>query len=312
MLDVIVVGAGPIGLFAGYYLGLRKLKSLILESKEVYGGQPLKIYPEKIISDVPGILAVKSKDFIEMLYQQYETFAKDIPIHYQEEIIEIKKLQDSYLVITNKDKYESKTILISSGNGVNIPKKLEVEGVDEKVLYQITDLKSLLNKDVIVLGGGDSALDNANLLKDIAKSVTLIHRRAEFRGHEHSLELFRNSLGNVITSAHIDKIIIENDKHFLLINSTEKIYFDYLVVNYGFLESKNYFSNILNIDTLGIQVKTNMETSFEGVFCVGNACSYYGKTKTLTTGFGEVITAVTAIHQKIYPSKNPTFYSSIK
>lgn len=317
MYDVIIIGAGPIGLFSTFYSSLRGLKTLTLENASTYGGQLLNIYPEKMIYDIAGIKEVKAKDYIENLYNQYLPYKEKNPILYNIIINDIINIDSHYLIKTNNGEYETKTILVASGNGCCTPRKLEVENASKckNILYRIDSIDKYKNKNIAVLGGGDSALDIANMLVKYS-NVYLIHRREEFRAHEESIELFKKSNGNILTPMDIESIDYDqNCKSLNLINKNSnkkiKIDVDYVFVSYGLLPSNNIFNNILNCDTLGIIVNQSYQTSLDGIYAIGNACSYVGKVKNIMSGMGEAVSAITSIHQYIYPTKNPTFYSSI-
>jgi thioredoxin reductase (NADPH) len=309
--DILIIGAGPIGLYSAYLSSVRNLKGLVIEKTANYGGQLKSVYPEKIIHDIPSIKGIKANDFADGLYNQYAIYSETFPIHYEETILSVIKENDYYILTTSKQTYTTKVILVCSGNGENIPNKLELENVDNKVLYAVTNVEKFINKDIIVLGGGDSALDVANMLVKNAKSLTLIHRRSEFRAQESSLNLLKQSQGKIITNAIPTAITIEEGAHYLYIPN-DKIYFDYIIVNYGFKQNASIFSQLVNVDKFGITIKTNMESSSYNIFAVGNACSYYGKVKTLACGFGEANTAIIAIHQRLFPDKNPIIYTSTK
>ena len=317
MFDVIIIGAGPVGLFSTFYSSLRGLKTLTLESSNTYGGQLINIYPEKSIYDLAGIREIKAKDYINELYNQYLPYSKKNPIIYEIEIFEVISNNEYHIIKTNKGDFETKTILIASGNGCNSPRKLEVENASkcQNILYRLDNIEKYKDKKIVVLGGGDSALDIANMLVKIA-DVTIVHRRNEFRAHEESLELFTKLNGKIITPMNVESIVFTDkcEALNLINNETNKkitLTADYVFVSYGLLPSKNIFNNFLDSDTLGILVKSNYSTSIKGIYAVGNACSYLGKVKTITVGMGEAITAITAIHQYLFPTKNPIFYSSI-
>ena len=317
MYDVIIIGAGPVGLFSTFYSSLRGLKTLTLENTSNYGGQLISIYPEKNIYDIAGIKEIKAKDYIEELYKQYLPYKDINPILYNIEILNLKKLDSSYIIETNNGNFETKTILVASGNGCCTPRKLEVENASKckNILYRIDTIDKYKGKNIAILGGGDSAIDIANMLVNYS-NVYLIHRRTEFRAHEESINKYKLANGKILTPMNVESIIYDgNCKGINLINkeTNERITIDtdYVFVSYGLLPSNNIFNNILNSDSLGIIVNQSYQTSLKGIYAVGNACSYIGKVKTIMSGLGEAVSAITSIHQYIYPSKNPTFYSSI-
>jgi len=320
MYELVIVGAGPIGVFATFYAGMRDIKTLTLESSDHIGGQLTDIYPEKPIYDIPGIKEIKAKDLITNLYEQYLPYKEKSPILFNQ-TIENCEIQDDYFILTvNGNKIETKTILLTSGNGNFNPRRLEVDGVKDckNIYYKLDSLQKFKNQDIIVLGGGDSALDWANMLTSVANKVCIVHRRNEFRAHETSITQFKNaSNSEILTPMNVNNVEKIDDKttRINLTNkdNNENISLDAhsIFVSYGMLPSNNIFSNIVDVDMLGIKVKSNMETSIDGIYAAGNCANYLGKVKTLASGFGDVATAITAIHQHLYPTKNPTFFSSL-
>ena len=319
MYELVIVGAGPIGLFASFYAGMRDIKTVTLESNDHHGGQLVDIYPEKPIYDIPGIKEIKAKDLIVNLYEQYLPYKEKVEIKYSQEIKSCEYKDDHFVLTVNDEVIETKTILLTSGNGNFNPRKLEVDGVKDckNIYYKLESLQKFKNQDIVVLGGGDSALDWANMLTSVANHVTLIHRRSEFRAHETSVTQFENTNNaQILTPMNVENVIKQDNKTLINLtnNSTKEssqVVADSIFVSYGMLPSKNIFSTIVDVDMLGIKVKSNMETSVNAIFAAGNAANYLGKVKTIAAGMGEVVTAITAIHQHLYPTKNPTFFSSV-
>lgn len=312
MLDLLIVGAGPVGLHSAFLAGTKKIKTKVIESLSYVGGQLTTLYPEKPIYDFPGIKEIKAKDLINELYNQYLPFKKDVPINLNEELKSIKKNEDYYIVETSNGIYETKTILLTTGNGSFIPRPLEIEGAKDikNLSYFVASLEKYIDKNVVVLGGGDSALDYANMIKDVAKSVHIVHRRNEFRALEESIEKFKN--GGVIHTPFVpSKLKITGDlgtniefKNSLS-EETISLDFDELVISFGLLPSSFNF-NEFGIDTSkdGILVKTNMETSSSNIFACGNSIFYPGKIKTIACGIGEATIAMHSIESIIYPKKS--------
>ena len=173
------------------------------------------------------------------------------------------------------------------------------------------------DKEVLVLGGGDSALDWGVMVKDVARKATLIHRRAEFRGHEETLEIFKTK-GIVKVPYTIDKLNVENNKVVSVeithkeTNEKETITCDYIIVNYGLLPSKNAYDSIgVDLEANSIKVTPNMASSKKAIFAAGNCVIYPGKMKTISTGYGEAATAINSINGYLNPGKaNAVVYSS--
>lgn len=320
MLDVVIVGSGPIGLFAGFYAGMRKLNGCIIESLPYVGGQLTTLYKDKEIFDIPTQKSIKAKDVIDQVYAQYKQFINEIPLYLNNELHSIKKIDGGYEIQTSKQKIECKTILFATGNGNFTPRKLTVEGNDaENILYKIDSIETFKDKKVVVLGGGDSALDWGVMLLENGIKTTIIHRRNEFRAHEETIEKFKSKNGIIKTPYDVVALNLKNNivKEIIIKNketeNEEQIDTDYILVNYGFLPSKNKFSEIdINMEQGSFIVSSDMSTSCEGIYACGNAVTYKGKLKTIAVGFGEAATAITAINHYIFPNKNvANIYSSV-
>ena len=191
MEDIIIIGAGPVGLYAGTLAALHNLKGIIFESLPNVGGQLTSLYPEKAIIDLPGFKSILAKDYIDELYAQQQSVNNPLPVHLNEKVISYEKEEDYFVVNTSLSTYKTKTILICSGMGSFEPRKAGLENEDKlnNVIYSITEKEKYRNKNIAILGGGDSAIDWAITLKDIAKEVYIVHRRDEFRGQSSSVNL---------------------------------------------------------------------------------------------------------------------------
>ena len=243
--DITIIGGGPAGLFAAFYAGMRQAKTKIIESLPTLGGQLSLLYPEKLIYDVAGFPNIKAQDLVDNLVKQIEPFKHDI--HLEETVLSFDKKDEVFTIKTDKGIHFSKTIIIAAGNGSFQPRRLNVPGNEKfeknQLHYYITNMNDFKDQDVVLCGGGDSAVDWALMLEDIAKSVTLIHRRPEFRAHEHSVEKLKASSINLKTPFVIESLNETND----LLNSitiknpkedlTETLSLDHLLVNYGFSSS---------------------------------------------------------------------------
>jgi len=318
MLDILIVGAGPVGLFAAFNSGMRKLKGAVIEALPYPGGQLTTLYAEKPIFDSPGIPYILAKDLVKNLLDQHSRFINDFPIHLNQQIKSIEKKEDHFVVVTTNHTFETKTLLFSSGNGTFEPRKLDMEGKEsENILYRVSDLSMFKDKDVVILGGGDSALDWGVMVKDVARNATLIHRRAEFRGHEETLDIFKTK-GTVKVPFVIEKLNVENNKVVSLdimnkeTNEKDNVKADYIIVNYGLLPSKNAYDSIgVELEKNSIKVTPDMASTIKGIFACGNCVIYPGKMKTISTGFGEAATAVNSINGYLNPGKaNAVIFSS--
>lgn len=302
--DLIIIGGGPIGMFAAYYAGMRELKTKLIESLPQLGGQIDLMYPEKIITDLGTVPQIKGKQLITNLEEQLDIFKTDITTN--ETVLEIEKNDDYFTVITNKDKYYARTILLTSGQGIFEPRKLGIHHNKEyektNLHYYVKNLECYRDQKIAVLGGGDSAVDWALMLEGIADKVYLIHRRQQFRAHEASVSQLKSSSIEKLTpyqlesiagdTTHVQELTLK-ERH-----GDEKITLpiDFLIVNYGF-HSDSLQLKKWGIDTqrAGAHVSQNMSTNIPGVFAAGDAASFNGKVKLLATGFGEVPTAINSI-----------------
>lgn len=321
MLDVVIIGAGPIGLFAAFNAGMRNLKGALIEAQSYVGGQLTTIYAEKPIYDIPGIKEIKAKDLAKQLYEQYLPFQDKIPLYLNNKFFEIERKEDFFLVKTANHIFETKTILLTVGNGGFNPRRLTLPGSDQyqNIVYFIKNIEDFANKQVVLLGGGDSALDWANVLVNVAKSTTLVHRRREFRAHDESIRLFEKR-GTILTPYTVEELLPKEEttlSHLVLKqvedNTYKTIEADVVIVNYGFLPSLIKYSNFnLEHDDLGLLIAQDMSTSLEGVYAAGNCVHYPGKLKTLASGLGEAVTAIHAINNRLFPTKNNLpIYSSV-
>ena len=311
MYDVVIIGAGPIGLYSAYYCGVSNLKTCVLESLSFAGGQLVNLYKDKFIYDIPGFKKITAGDFILSLEEQYEQFRDSVPIYYEQSVKEIQKEDGFFTIKTQNDVFVSKTILIATGAGEFRPRKLPQKNADNfENIHYVSKTEMYKDKNVVIFGGGDSAVDFALMLKDIAKNTSLIHRRNDFRALEHSLELLKNSNVNVLTPYEISEIYGDGNLatgielkrietgHEIKLNA------DYFLVNFGFLPSGVDFATWgVESSKEGIMVDTDASTSAEGVFAIGNCAIYKGKIKTITAGLGEVPIAITSIKRYLNPGK---------
>lgn len=304
--DLTIVGAGPVGLFAAFYAGIRKAKTKIIDSLPQLGGQLSTLYPEKYIYDVPGFPAIKACDLIANLERQIAPFEHEICL--EEEVQNIVQ-EDGYLRIeTIKGTHFSKAIIFAIGNGSFQPRRIALDGAleleGESIHYYISNMEDFSGKKVAIAGGGDSAIDWALMLENVAEKVSIIHRRPEFRGHEHSVEQLKNSEVAIYTPYVIDHLVMDktgfkgiqlketkNEKY-------EELLVDSLIVNYGFTSSLSHLKEWgLEVNRNAIEVHSDMSTNIPGVYAVGDICNYDGKVKLIATGFGEAPTAVNnALH----------------
>ncbi|MFS8525045.1 MAG: NAD(P)/FAD-dependent oxidoreductase, partial [Limnochordales bacterium] len=297
-----IVGGGPVGLFGAFYAGLRGMKTKIIEALPQLGGQPMAMYPEKYIFDVGGHQAVLAKDLVAELIKQATQFNPTVVLG--EEVEELQREGDVWKLSTAKGVHYSKTVVITAGMGAFSPKKLPLENLEKYenghgVEYAVVKLDDYRGKRVLVVGGGDSAVDFANMLEPVAAQVTIIHRRDRFRAHEASVEKMQQSSVVVKTPFEVKELHGEERLEAVTVfnNKTkeeETIPVDACVFALGFTPDLSKIERWgLELDNDAIVIKNfKMETNLPGVFAAGDIATYDGKIKLIATGFGEVANAV--------------------
>ncbi|GAB3803562.1 NAD(P)/FAD-dependent oxidoreductase [Virgibacillus kimchii] len=309
--DVTIIGAGPAGLFTAFYGGMRQASVKIIESLPHTGGQLTALYPEKYIYDVAGFPKVRAQDLVDNLEEQLNIF--DSTIVLGQAIEKLERLEDDTFKLTSNtnETHFTRTIIITAGNGAFQPRRLGIEGCDQfegiNLHYHVNDMNQYKDQNIVLLGGGDSAVDWALMLEPIAKKVTLVHRRDKFRAHEHSVEKLMNSSVDVLTpyvptdivaSDKINQIILEEVKG----DKKLELDVDSVLCNYGFVSTLGPIKDWgLEIEKNSIVVNTKMETNIPGIYAAGDITTYEGKVKLIATGFGEGPTAINNAKQYIDP-----------
>jgi ferredoxin/flavodoxin---NADP+ reductase len=307
IVDIIVIGGGPAGMFASFYAGMRQASVKVIESMPQLGGQLAALYPEKYIYDVAGFPKVTAQELVNNLLVQMKHFPIDVRL--EEKVHQVnKKAERLFEVTTDKDVHYSHAVIITGGVGAFEPRRLELPEAaqfEKKNLhYFVSDLNAFAGQKVLISGGGDSAVDWALMLEPIAEKVTLIHRRDKFRAHEHSVENLMNSKVNVVTPTEITKLHgsdrIEQVTLKDIKSGEETVHdVDAVVVNFGFVSSLGPISEWgLHIENGSIVVDSRMETNIPGIFAAGDITTYPGKLKLIAVGFGEAPTAIN--NAKVY------------
>ncbi|NCB82076.1 MAG: NAD(P)/FAD-dependent oxidoreductase, partial [Bacilli bacterium] len=303
-------GAGPSGLFAGFYAGMRKNKVQIIDSLEVPGGQLTALYPEKTIHDVPGYFAVKAETLVADLVKQTAQFC--VPIRLSEKVVDITPTENQgvYQVTTTKSSYLTKAVIIATGNGSFAPKPLKTdepsEFDDTKLGYSVTDKQQYAGKTVAVAGGGDSAIDLALMLSEVAASVSLIHRRDAFRAHESSVDKLHASDVHVVTPVTIRSISDYQEGLRIALSDDRELEVDHLIVQHGFLSNNKdirAWSVNLEMKRQHFMVDSHYQTSCENIYAIGDTANYDGKLGLIVEGFKEGPHAVNQIMTKIHSGK---------
>ncbi|MCA1055221.1 NAD(P)/FAD-dependent oxidoreductase [Rossellomorea aquimaris] len=310
--DATIIGGGPAGLFTAFYAGMRQMSVKIIESMPQLGGQLSALYPEKYIYDVAGFPKVLAKDLVDGLVEQANQFNPSVSLG--QTVEKVERLEDeSFLLTTSSNEMiRTKTIIVTAGAGAFKPRPLGIEKMDEQyenLHYFVDDLSRFKGRKVLVCGGGDSAVDWANMLEPIAERVTLVHRRDKFRAHEHSVEQLMDSSVRVMTPFNVTELGMTGSRisHVVLQHakkeSAEILDVDDVLVNYGFISSLGPIKDWeLQIEKNSIVVDYKMETNIKGIFAVGDIATYQGKVKLIATGFGEAPVAVSHAKQYVDPS----------
>ena len=298
-VDVLIVGAGPSGLYAAYYAGFRGLTTAIIDALPEAGGQITALYPEKQIYDVAGFPAIKGKDLVEALVAQAAPFNP----HYLlgEQAIGYQAFDDHVVVTTASGvAVRAGAVVVTGGIGTFTPRPLPGgdEWVGRGLEYIVPTYVPYAGKDVVVVGGGDSAVDWALGLEGVASSVTLVHRRDEFRAHAHSVKLLSDSSVSVVTpvqpvslvgSAALESLTVRHVK------SREET----VIPCQAVVAALGFTADISPLEAWGLAVQerhivvdTTMATNLPRVFAAGDITEYDGKVRLISVGFGEAATAV--------------------
>lgn len=323
IVDIIVIGGGPAGIFAAFYAGMRHASVKIIESMPQLGGQLAALYPEKYIYDVAGFPKVRAQELVDTLLAQMNHFPVQTCLEEKVQNVE-KKEERLFEVTTDLTKHYAKAVIITAGVGAFEPRRLELADAaryEKKNLhYFVNDLSKFKDRRVLITGGGDSAVDWAMMLEPIAKEVTLIHRRDKFRAHEHSVEQLMKSRVKVSTPKEIVELHGEDTITAVTIKDVKSgesysLEVDDVIINYGFISSLGPISNWgLAIENGSITVDSRMETNIPGIFAAGDITTYPGKLKLIAVGFGEAPTAINNAKVYIDPEAklSPGHSSSLK
>ncbi len=321
--DLVIIGAGPVGLFADYYSGLRELKTILIESTGIIGGQVSALYPEKRIFDLPAFFGVLGKEFIHKMNQQNCKFNNKILLNSIVTNLE-KKDRLFNIQVNNKDTIQAKTVLMATGNGSFSPRKIKVSGSFEaenrkKLIYSLPDFSKNKNDTFAVVGGGNTAVDFANELLYHHKKVYLIHRRNNFRALETSLDnIKQNNRAIIVTPKKIISLNNNGTNIIIKLQNTKNKVINNLKVNqlvggYGFISSSNVINKwSLKPKKYNFHFLTDSKqmTSIRGLFAVGDASSYDGKNSIIVTGFGEVPIAINEAINYFDPNRGGPLHST--
>ena len=317
--DVLIIGAGPVGLFVVQQLGLIGLKAEVVDNLNKIGGQCIELYPDKPIYDIPAVPECTGESLTKNLSEQIEPFKTNF--HLNERVQEISKEKNNWKIVTSKDKiFISPNIIIAGGVGSFEPRKFSIKEAEKfennGVYYFVKDKNYFKNKKICIFGGGDSALDWAIELSKFAE-VILVHRRNEFRGAGHSAEIARKldkegklkiktpfQINSIEGSDKINAITIKNEN-----GKIEKIATDCLLGFFGLIMKLGPIVEWgINLEKKHIPVNTeNFQTNKEGIFAIGDICTYPGKLKLILSGFHEGALAARACFKLARPNEKYKF-----
>ena len=320
--DVLIVGAGPVGLFSVFELGLLDIRVHVVDILDKIGGQCAELYPEKPIYDIPGFPIVTGQELVDNLLKQIEPFS---PVfHLSRMISTIERIGDPLFRVTTDagDVFETKTVVIAAGGGSFQPKKPPIEGIEayegKSVSYAVRQMEAFRDRSVLIVGGGDSALDWTLNLQPIARRVTLMHRRDAFRAAPHSVEKMRAlaaegamdlKFGQVVglegADGQLSGAVVKEDSGNLYTLPVEHMLpFFGLTMKLG--PVSDWGLDLHNEELVLVSTET-FETSQPGIFAIGDINWYPGKLKLILSGFHEGALMAQKAFRYIYPEKRLTF-----
>ncbi len=316
--DITIIGAGPAGLFALFYAGMRGVSAQIVDALPEAGGQLAALYPEKYIFDVAGFPKILAKDLVRSLVEQTRQFAA--PIHLGQRITGLEQDGDGFVLVTEEHRFPTRSIVLAAGIGAFSPRRLPqacAEPWDGRGVFDVvTDPDVFRGRRVVIIGGGDSAFDWGVQLLARATSVTIVHRSDRFRAHDATVSQFRDAVdsgkASLFTFHELQDIVcrngVERFSHIVLrdvkAKTTREIEADVVLPMLGFVSDMGVLAEWgLNFEKDEILVTSTMETGRAGIYAAGDITTYPGKLKLIATGFGEAATAVNQAVHWLYPEK---------
>ena len=318
--DIIIIGAGPVGLFTVFEAGLLKLKCHLIDALPIPGGQCAEIYPKKPIYDIPGYPSILASELIDKLMEQIKPFNPSFTLGETANLLD-KDEEGQFIVTTSEGtSHRAPVIAIAGGLGVFTPRKPPIENLHELekkfIHYRVKEPKIFKNKNIVISGGGDSALDWALFFADnFASSVKLVHRSENFRAHNDSVQKAMNFAEQgkikIMLNSEVREINQEDGALSLIVNSKNKekylIKCDYWLPLFGLSPKIGPIGNWgLDIEKNAIKVNnaTDYSTNIDGIYAIGDVNTYNGKLKLILCGFHEAAIMVQSAFKKIYPNKN--------
>jgi thioredoxin reductase (NADPH) len=318
--DAVIVGAGPVGLFAVFELGLVDIKAHVIDILDKIGGQCAELYPEKPIYDIPGLPVVTGQELTDRLLEQIKPFGATFHLNQRVDALQ-RTVDGRFRLVTDDGKqFLAKVVVIGAGGGSFTPKRPPLQGIEayegRSVFYSVRRMEDFRDRDVLVVGGGDSALDWTLNLQPIARSLSLLHRRDEFRGAPHSVEKMRALVAEKkialligqMGALHGDDgalagVTIKTKEGETRLACNRLLPFFGLTMKLGPVAEwgLNLNENLIRVDT------EKFETSEPGIFAVGDINWYPGKLKLILSGFHEAALMAQAAYKIVYPGKKLLF-----
>jgi thioredoxin reductase (NADPH) len=318
--DVVIIGAGPVGLFAVFELGLLDMKAHVIDILEKPGGQCAELYPEKPIYDIPALPIVTGQELTDRLLEQIKPFGATF--HLGQRVDALQRMVDGrfQLVTDAGTRFLAKVVVVAAGGGSFTPKRPPLAGIEtyegKSVFYSVRRMEEFRGRDVLIVGGGDSALDWTLSLQPVAKSLTLLHRRDEFRGAPHSVEKMRELVAQEKMALRIGQVTALHGENGDLSGATirtkegeARLDCNRLLPFFGLTMKLGPVADWgLNLNENHITVDTEkFETSVPGIFAIGDINSYPGKVKLILSGFHEAALMAHAAYHIVYPGKKLLF-----
>ncbi|MEX1187136.1 MAG: NAD(P)/FAD-dependent oxidoreductase [Gemmatimonadaceae bacterium] len=316
-VDITIIGAGPTGLFALFYAGMRGVRAQILDALPEIGGQLTALYPEKYIFDVGGYRQVLAKNLVRELAEQ--AFQFGAPAHLNQNVIALEEADGGFVLATETDRFPTRAVVIAGGLGAFFPRRLPQKGTDEwygrGVYDRVVDPAQFQSQRIVIIGGGDSAFDWAHQLRDVATEITLVHRSDRFRAHAATVAEVVAACPpagrtTLLPFHELQEILAEGDTlrgvrvRDVKAKTTRDIEADSVLPMLGFHSELGALKDWgLTFEGNDIAVNSRMETGRAGVWAAGDITTYPGKLKLIATGFGEAAAAVNQAVHWIYPEK---------
>jgi len=318
--DAVIIGAGPVGLFAVFELGIMGLNAHVIDNLDKVGGQCIELYPDKPIYDIPALPECTGRSLTDNLMKQIAPFKTQF--HLNQRVEKLEKKNDNWIVTTNdQNVFETPNVIIAAGVGSFEPRKPPIKDIEKfektNLYFSVKDKTKFKDHEVCIFGGGDSALDWTVELSKIAKKVYLIHRRDEFRAVNHTVQLARDleKTGKVeILTCYqpvnfeggdkIEHVVIRHDN-----KEEKKIKADSVLAFFGLKMELGPIANWgLNLDKKEILVNTkDFETNEKGIFAIGDICTYPGKLKLILSGFHEAALCTQTCFKRARPDEKYVF-----